>query len=85
LNAWPFQLLRHCRNEALFNSQDYRIEMRLQATSDVSVNWPNHERSFAAGKRIHSENFYKQTPAFTTVPLQQAGFSQVQHWTDRQG
>lgn len=77
--------LRQWRHVALFNAQESRIEMHLEAIADITVRWPGHERSFKAGERIHTENSYKYTLASMTAHLEQAGFSQVQHWTDAQG
>lgn len=77
--------LRQWQHVALFNSQQSRIEMHLQATSNVTVNWPGHQRSFAAGEHIHTENSYKYTLQSMTALLEQAGFGKVQHWTDPQG
>ncbi len=77
--------LRQWRHVALFNVQDSRIEMHLEAVTPTTVRLPGHVRSFAAGERIHTENSYKYTLASMTALLKQAGFSQVQHWTDTQG
>ena len=76
--------LRQWRHVALFNSKASRIEMHLEATTRITVRWPGHERSFATGERIHTENSYKYTVASMTTLLEQAGFSHVQHWTDAQ-
>ena len=76
--------LRQWRHVALFNSKESRIEMHLEATTHTKVRWPGHERSFAISERIHTENSYKYTLASMTELLKQAGFSQVQHWTDAQ-
>ena len=76
--------LRQWRHVALFNSQESRIEMHLQATTDTTVLWPGCERNFTANERIHTENSYKYTLASMAELLKQAGFSQVQHWTDTQ-
>ncbi len=74
--------LRQWRHVALFNVQESRIEMHLEAMANATVRWPAHERSFKAGERIHTENSYKYTLDAMTALLKQAGFSQVQHWTD---
>ena len=74
--------LRQWRHIALFNAQQGRIEMHLEACSDVTVSWPGHQRSFSAGERIHTENSYKYTVASMTALLHNAGFNKVQHWTD---
>lgn len=77
--------LRQWRHVALFNLQDSRIEMHLEAITSTTVRWASHERSFAAGERIHTENSYKYTLDGMSSLLKQAGFSHVQHWTDAQG
>jgi dimethylhistidine N-methyltransferase len=74
--------LRQWRHAALFNVQASRIEMHLEAVTNNIVRWPGHERRFAAGERIHTENSYKYTLDGMTALLNQAGFSQVLHWTD---
>ena len=51
----------------------------------LTVRWPGGERRFAAGERIHTENSYKWHPADFEALLRQAGFAQVQGWTDAQG
>ena len=76
--------LRQWRHAALFNTQESRIEMHLEAIANTTVRWPIHERSFKAGERIHTENSYKYTLTSMTALLKQAGFSRVQHWTDAQ-
>ena len=77
--------LRQWQHVALFNTKESRIEMHLQARTSTTVRWPSHERSFKLGERIHTENSYKYTLNAMTDLLKQAGFSQVQHWTDSQG
>ena len=76
--------LRQWRHMALFNMQESRIEMHLEATANTTVRWLGHERSFVLGDSIHTENSYKYTLSSMTALLKQAGFSQVQHWTDAQ-
>ena len=77
--------LRQWRHVALFNEQQSRIEMHLEAVANTTVRWPGYQRTFALKERIHTENSYKYTLASMTKLLKQAGFSQVQHWTDPQG
>ncbi len=73
---------RQWRHVALFDKAQSRIEMHLEAAQDVTVGWPGHLRRFSAGERIHTEYSYKYTLDGMTRLLKQAGFSQVQHWTD---
>ncbi|HEY3049637.1 MAG TPA: L-histidine N(alpha)-methyltransferase [Polaromonas sp.] len=74
--------VRQWRHVALFNTAQSRIEMHLEATCDLTVRWPGHERRFSAGERIHTENSYKYTLETMTAQLHQAGFRHVAHWTD---
>ena len=76
--------VRQWRHVALFNTAESRIEMHLEAVCNVAVHWTGQTRHFAAGERIHTESSYKYTVPSMTALLQQAGFSNVQHWTDPQ-
>lgn len=68
---------------AFFNPAASRIEMHLQARTDVRVHWPPQgERRFARGERIHTENSYKYVPADFAALLAEAGFGDIRHWTD---
>ena len=77
--------VRGWRHRALFNTAESRIEMHLEARAATTVRWPGGERRFSAGERIHTENSYKWTPAGFAALLREAGFAEVQHWTDPQG
>jgi dimethylhistidine N-methyltransferase len=73
------------KHVAFFNTEQSRIEMHLEALRDVTVRWPEGERRFVAGERIHSENSYKwQIDDFAAL-LENAGFRGIRHWTDEQG
>lgn len=70
------------RHLGFFNAELGRIEMHLQALSDVVVTWPGGARQFKQGERIHTENSYKYTvPAFLQL-LEQAGFGNARTWSD---
>jgi dimethylhistidine N-methyltransferase len=74
--------VRQWQHQAFFNSEQSRIEMHLQAKQDITVHWPDGERRFAKGERIHTENSYKYTvPSFLHL-LEQAGFGHARHWSD---
>ena len=77
--------VRGWRHLALFNATESRVERHLAARAATTVRWPGGGRRFAAGERIHTENSYKWTPAGFAALLREAGFSDVQHWTDPQG
>ena len=70
------------RHVALFNTQASRIEMHLEALRDVRVTWPDGQREFATGARIHTENSYKYTPESARALVQKAGLVVQQMWTD---
>ena len=72
-------------HHAFFNTEQSRIEMHLKALHDVAVRWPGHTRSFAKGETIHTENSHKFEMDSFKETLAQAGFSQVQPWTDERG
>jgi L-histidine Nalpha-methyltransferase len=74
--------LRSWRHRALFNAEQSRIEMHLEARHDLRVTWPGGGRDFAAGERIHTENSYKYTRRAFAELLEQAGFGHASCWTD---
>ncbi len=76
---------RQWRHVALVDAAAARVEMHLQAREPLVVRWPGHERAFAAGERIHTENAHKWTlPGFAAL-LAEAGCEQMRHWTDAAG
>jgi dimethylhistidine N-methyltransferase len=74
--------VRDWRHVALFNEELSRIEMHLEARLDLSVRWPGQQRDFLACERIHTESSYKYSVENMGALLRQAGFQQVEHWTD---
>jgi dimethylhistidine N-methyltransferase len=64
------------------NHQDSRVELYLEALEDVTVTWPGQERTFQQGERIHTENSHKYTKDSIEILLRQAGFTQMQFFTD---
>jgi dimethylhistidine N-methyltransferase len=81
--------LEDWRHLARYDTDLNRIEMHLQARRSLTVHWQDEngaprERRFMAGQSLHTENSYKWTVAGFGTLLQQAGFGQVQHWTDAQ-
>ena len=73
------------RHVALFNEQESRIEMHLEAVHAVTVRWPGGQRHFARGERLHTENSYKWRVDDFAALLRQAGFSELHHWSDELG
>ena len=96
--AFNLNLLRHLnrligsdfdparwRHVGLFNAAESRVEMHLEAREDLTVRWPNGQRSFAVVERLHTENSYKYRVDGFAALLVQAGFDAPVHWTDEQG
>ena len=68
----------------LFNRQESRIEMHLQALRTTRITMGARARVFHSGERIHTENSYKyQAEAFIEL-LGKAGFAHCRWWTDAQ-
>jgi len=67
---------------ARYDEAHSRIEMHLQALTDVRVCWPGAQRRFSSGERIHTENSYKYTVDAFRDLLARAGFGDIQHWSD---
>jgi len=76
---------RQWRHVAFFDAAKSRIEMHLEAREPLTVTWPDGERRFAAGERIHTENSCKYTIDEFRSLLLDAGFDPPHHWTDPQG
>jgi dimethylhistidine N-methyltransferase len=70
---------RHC---SFYNAAQSRIEMHLEARTELLVSWPQGQRRFAGGERIHTENSYKYTPDGCLALLAEAGFGKARLWTD---
>jgi dimethylhistidine N-methyltransferase len=76
--------VRDWRHHGFFNPNLSRIEMHLEAATNVTVGWANGARQFERGDRIHTENSYKYTRQGFENLLTQAGFKDVTIWTDPQ-
>lgn len=70
------------RHRAFFNAEESRVEMHLEAREALAVSWPGHQRQFARGERIHTEDSYKYTRRGFIDLLQEAGYSATRTWTD---
>ncbi len=76
--------LRDWEHRSFFNPQEQRIEMHLQARHPVVVHWTGGRRIFRMGESIHTESSYKYTQSQFITMLKQAGFPQVQSWSDEE-
>jgi L-histidine N-alpha-methyltransferase len=73
---------RQWRHVAFYDEPASRIEMHLEARERLVVRWPDGERIFAAGERIHTENSYKYTTASFETLLRAAGWVHTRCFTD---
>lgn len=96
--AFNLNLLRHLnrligsdfdpsdwRHVAFFNRQDLRIEMHLEARRALTVRWPDGERPFQSGERLHTENSYKYSVEGFAALLLASGFAHSRCWVDPDG
>jgi dimethylhistidine N-methyltransferase len=67
-------------HRGFYNEREGRVEMHLESRRAQVVHLDGHERRFAAGERIHTENSYKyHAPEFEAL-LRSAGFGSVRRW-----
>jgi dimethylhistidine N-methyltransferase len=64
------------------NHHENRVELYLEAQTDLTVSWPNNVRSFKKGELIHTENSHKYTIDTIEQLLHQTGFERLKIWTD---
>jgi dimethylhistidine N-methyltransferase len=74
--------VRDWAHRGFFNPEKSRIEMHLEARSNLTVAWDGGQRRFEKGECIHTENSYKYTQQSFSRLLQQAGFEMAGRWTD---
>jgi dimethylhistidine N-methyltransferase len=63
-----------------YNEAEGRIEMHLESLREQAVLLDGHERRFAKGERIHTENSYKYAPGEFEAVLRDAGFTSIRRW-----
>ena len=76
---------RDWRHVSFFNRDHSRIEMHLEARRAVVVQWPENERQFQAGDRMHTENSYKYTVESFAELLHDSGYARTRCWVDANG
>lgn len=70
------------RHVGQYNEALGRIEMHLEAIESQTVLIDDVARTYQAGERIHSENSYKYDDDEFAAMLREAGFADVQVWTN---
>lgn len=76
---------RDWRHRGFFNAALSRVEMHLEARTDVTAQWRHGRRRFRQGETIHTECSYKYTPSGFLSLLEEAGFGRARTWTDARG
>jgi dimethylhistidine N-methyltransferase len=69
-------------HRAIWNADAARIEMHLEATSDVSFAVDGRAFSMAAGETIHTENSHKYGQNGARMLLRAGGWTPIAEWTD---
>lgn len=81
--------IKDWQHVAFYNSDSARIEMHLEARRALTVRWPDAtgsgSRTFAEGERVHTENSWKYSRDGFATLLGNAGFTDIQLWTDPRG
>ena len=70
------------RHLAFFEPIASRIEMHLVSTRDQTVRLEGESFTFHEGERLHTENSYKYSLESFRALAENAGFRQIQVWTD---
>jgi L-histidine N-alpha-methyltransferase len=77
----PVDAFRHV---ALWNDDEARIEMHLEATRDVDFEIADGYFSMTRGETIHTENSLKYDPRDARVLLRAGGWSPFAEWEDQE-
>jgi L-histidine N-alpha-methyltransferase len=75
----PVDVFRHV---AIWNDDEARIEMHLEATRDVAFEIADGYFSMQRGETIHTENSLKYGPRDSRVLLQAGAWSPLAEWED---
>ena len=73
------------RHRAIWNDDQARIEMHLEAARDVAFSVAGRDFSLAAGETIHTENSHKYGPRDARLLLRAGGWTPLREWTDPKG
>lgn len=70
------------QHRGYYNEAMGRIEMHLESSADQTVHIDGVARNFAKAEKIHSENSYKYYREDFDALLREAGFTNIECWTD---
>ncbi len=74
--------LNSFQHEAIFNTEESRIEMHLKSTREQTVNIKSQAFNFAKDETIHTENSYKYSNKAFINLAKKAGLKSDAFWTD---
>jgi L-histidine Nalpha-methyltransferase len=78
----PLSAFRHV---ALWNDYEGRIEMHLQAVTDIEFMVAGESFFIPAGNTIHTENSFKYGPREARILLRAGGWNPIAEWADAEG
>lgn len=78
----PADLFKHV---AIWSDEFARIEMHLEARSDLQFEVDGHRFSMKQGETIHTENSHKYGSRDAAVLLRAGGWNPVMEWVDEHG
>ena len=73
------------RHRAIWNDDESRIEMHLEACRDVAFTVDGAAFAMAAGETIHTENSHKYGPRDARLLLRAGAWTPIREWTDAEG
>ncbi len=69
-------------HRAIWNDGPARIEMHLEAQTDLSFTIAGRRFAMVAGETIHTENSHKYGPRDAGLLLRAGGWTPLRHWSD---
>ena len=70
------------KHVSVWNADKERIEMHLEALTDMEFTISGQSFSMSKGERLHTENSHKFTPDSFKNLAQKSGFDLIQSWSD---
>jgi dimethylhistidine N-methyltransferase len=78
----PIDAFRH---RVIWNEDYARVEMHLEAASDIRFTVGGRDFSMKAGETIHTENSHKYGPRDARLLLRAGAWTPIREWTDPEG
>lgn len=78
----PIEAFRH---RAIWNDDQARIEMHLEAKRDIGFAVAGRRFAMAGGETIHTENSHKFAPRDARLLLRAGAWTPIREWSDAEG